>query len=388
MVIIHEYFLPQQGLYLPFFGLPEWGSVLTILRRADGSRCAVGGKSSWTEDEASTGIAASLGDWMSCANADLDADPTAMSKGNNLAKHLRTMGFSLKFDLEYMSTGAHSEDHNGVVCYITVSVYVQWNSNVEVQRLSLPNLNSDVVEHQMYMYGVTPTWGFKGSFRYVSHTPFMAWIVQAAVLFALPATLMRYIVEFAVGQPSAIYRRETCRPFDIYDHLRKTQARMLISHATYHQISREGPLDMERLYSYLEDLYQTQMKAGIVDNEDLDLLWKATLTGFDSDRSGKVSLQEFVAAAALIDDLHIEDIVHFMDKDRKVSFLERFLDSTRHQMKVKGSSIVPMRSVDVEKETAEATGGASSAAGAADSGGGASSAGQEETGESSPRELS
>ena len=27
-------------------------------------------------------------------------------------------------------SGAHSEDHNGVVCYITVSVYVQWNSNV------------------------------------------------------------------------------------------------------------------------------------------------------------------------------------------------------------------------------------------------------------------
>lgn len=46
---------------------------------------------------------------------------------------------------------------------------------------------------------------------------------------------------------------------------------------------------------------------------------------------------------------------------------------------------------DVEKETAEATGGASSAAGAsgaADSGGGASSAEQEETGEISPRELS
>ncbi|CAK9003976.1 unnamed protein product [Durusdinium trenchii] len=52
----------------------------------------------------------------------------------------------------------------------------------------------------------------------------MTWIIQAAVLFALPATVMRYIVEFAIGPPSTIYRRETCRPFDIYDHLRKTQA--------------------------------------------------------------------------------------------------------------------------------------------------------------------
>ena len=27
--------------------------------------------------------------------------------------------------------GAHSEDHEGVVCYVGLSVYVQWNSNVD-----------------------------------------------------------------------------------------------------------------------------------------------------------------------------------------------------------------------------------------------------------------
>ena len=48
---------------------------------------------------------------------------------------------------------------------------------------------------------VTPTWGFKGSFRYVSHTPFMAWIVQAAVLFALPAPWLQdaSIIELPSG---------------------------------------------------------------------------------------------------------------------------------------------------------------------------------------------
>ena len=34
-----------------------------------------------------------------------------------------------------------------------------------------------------------------------------------------------------------------------------------------------------RIWLLRQDLYQTQMKAGIVDNEDLNLLWKATLTG-------------------------------------------------------------------------------------------------------------
>ena len=33
----------------------------------------------------------------------------------------------------------------------------------------------------------------------------------SSVFKRVQATLMRYIVEFAVGQPSAIYRRETCR---------------------------------------------------------------------------------------------------------------------------------------------------------------------------------
>ena len=382
LVIIHEYFLPHAGQYLPFFGLPEWGPVLTILRRPDGSRCEIGGKSSWTEEEAAVGIGASLRDWMRCAAADLDLDPVTMTgrASSNLASHLRTMGFSLQFDLEYMSVGAHSEDHEGVVCYVGLSVYVQWNSNVEVQRLSLPSLNSNVVEHQMYMYGVTPSFSFKGSFRYISHTPIMAWIVQAAVLFALPATIMRYIVEFAIGQPSTIYRRETCRPFDLYEHLRKTQARMLISHAAYKQISQEGPLDMERLYGFLEDLYQKQMKAGAIEADDLNLLWRATLTGFDSDMSGKVSLQEFVAAAELIDDLHIGDIVHFMDKDRKVSFMERFLDSTRHQMKVKNSTIMPITSVVAKDDGPDE--------GPAGEPGREAGPGESDSGEKSPRELS
>jgi len=335
LVIVHEYFLPHAGQYLPFFGLPEWGPVLTILRRPDGSRCEIGGKSSWTEEEAAVGIGASLRDWMRCADADLDLDPVTMTgrASSNLASHLRTMGFSLQFDLEYMSVGAHSEDHEGVVCYVGLSVYVQWNSNV--------------------------------------------------------ATIMRYIVEFAIGQPSTIYRRETCRPFDIYEHLRKTQARMLISHAAYQQISAEGPLDMERLYGYLEDLYQKQMKAGEIEADELDLLWRATLTGFDSDMSGKVSLQEFVAAAALIDDLHIGDIVHFMDKDRKVSFMERFLDSTRHQMRVKNSTIMPIASVEVAKNDAP-DGPAEPAGPGHEAGDAKSDSGEvmkEEKSDKSPREL-
>ena len=36
-------------------------------------------------------------------------------------------------------SGAHSEDHEGVVCYITVSIYVQWNSNVAAWLEKLEN---------------------------------------------------------------------------------------------------------------------------------------------------------------------------------------------------------------------------------------------------------
>ncbi|CAK8998404.1 unnamed protein product [Durusdinium trenchii] len=175
----------------------------------------------------------------------------------------------------------------------------------------------------------------------------MTWIIQAAVLFALPATVMRYIVEFAIGPPSTIYRRETCRPFDIYDHLRKTQARMLISHSCYHSMAKDGPMSMDSLYGYLEELYARQIKAGTVQADELNLLWRATLTGFDADESGKVSLQEFVQAASLIDDLHIEDIVHFVDKDRNIGMVEKLLDSTRHQLLKKKSVIQPMKSVEV-----------------------------------------
>ena len=37
------------------------------------------------------------------------------------------------------------------------------NCPKEVQRLSLPNLNSDVVEHQMYMYGAAGPAPSKGT---------------------------------------------------------------------------------------------------------------------------------------------------------------------------------------------------------------------------------
>lgn len=55
-------------------------------------------------------------------------------------------GYALNFNFNYLSSsdesrkhrasilGAHREDHSGVVCYITVSVHVEWNSNVEPWR--------------------------------------------------------------------------------------------------------------------------------------------------------------------------------------------------------------------------------------------------------------
>ena len=58
---------------------------------------------------------------------------------------------------------------------------------------------------------MTPRFSFDGHFNYMSHSPIMTWLIQAAVLLALPATIMRYVVEFLIGHPSTIYRRETCR---------------------------------------------------------------------------------------------------------------------------------------------------------------------------------
>ena len=243
------------------------------------------------------------------------------------------MGLILDFRLNYLSTGAHRETHDGVVCYITVRAHAAWNSNVEVQKLLLPELSSIMTEHQVYMYGVTPRFTIEGDFRYISHTPIMTWVIATTVLLALPAVLMRYVVEFTLGVPSSIYRRETCRTFDIYDHLRETQARMLSSHAAYSVLSKNATLDKDSLDGYLKALYDLQLRDGTLQQEELDRLWRATMTGFDTDRSGKISLPEFVAAASMMDDLHMEDIVHFLDTDRKLPCLEFLLDSTRHQLR-------------------------------------------------------
>eukprot|EP00913_Durusdinium_trenchii_P001108 g1016.t1 len=92
LVIIHEYAMPQVSLYVPFFGLPDWGSVLTVLLQPDGSRCEVRGKSQFTAEEAASGIGASVRDWMRCAGSDLDQDPMTFARheSSNLAKHLRS----------------------------------------------------------------------------------------------------------------------------------------------------------------------------------------------------------------------------------------------------------------------------------------------------------
>ena len=316
LVFTHNYFVPtlDGSSTLPLFGLPEWGTVQTVLLAVNGSRCEVGGQSSWSAEEAALGIGASLRDWMRCAGVELDTDPlvlTSQTGSPNLARHLRTMGFILDFRLNYLSTGAHREGHNGVVCYITVRGHAAWNSNVEVQKVLLPELSGTIAEHQIYMYGVTPRFTIEGDFRFFSHTPIMTWVISATVLFALPAVLMRYLVEFLLGVPSKIYRRETCRPFDIYEHLRKTQARMLTSHAAYSVLSRDAPLDKHSLDACLKALYDSQMSDGTLNSAEMDQLWRATMTGFDTDASGKISLAEFVSAASMLDDLHMEDAVEF-----------------------------------------------------------------------------
>ncbi|CAJ1392822.1 unnamed protein product [Effrenium voratum] len=341
LVFEHSYFLPRVISDVPFFGLPEWGDTLTIILSPNGTRCEVAGRSTWQEHEAAAGIGAPLRDWLLCAGADLDSDPLSFAPGGQgLAPHFRTMGMQLDFRLSYKSAGAHVEQHHGVVCFITVNVHVAWNSNVEVQRAVTPAVNSSFAERQLYMYGVTPRFSFEGDFRFYSHTPIMTWVVQAAVLFGLPLVIMRYIIEFFIGVPSTIYRRETCRPFDIYDHMRKTQARMLISHAAYNQLTKdESPLDMEKLHDHLKVQYKKEMAEGVLQDHEMDQLWRATVTGFDTDGSGKVSLQEFVKAAALLDDLHMDDITHFLDQDRPVPILERLLDSTRSQLRKKNQHI-------------------------------------------------
>ncbi|CAE7218682.1 HERC1 [Symbiodinium natans] len=345
LVFTHSYFVPtlDGSSTLPLFGLPDWGTVQTILLAVDGSRCEVGGQSSWSEEQAAIGIGAPLRDWMRCAGVDLDTNPLELTSQNgspNLAGHLRTMGFILDFRLNYLSRGAHSEVHQGVVCYVSVKAHAAWNSNVEVQKVMLP-ASSITAEHQVYMYGVTPRFTIEGDFRFFSHTPVMTWVISATVLFGLPALLLRYLVEFLLGVPSQIYRRETCRPFDIYDHLRKTQARMLSSHAAYSVLSSNGSLDKDSLDGYLKVLYDAQIRDGTLQPKEMERLWRATIAGFDIDKSDKISLAEFVAAAAMIDDLHLDDIVHFLDSDRKVPCLERLLDSTRHQLRVKNQQVLP-----------------------------------------------
>eukprot|EP00931_Biecheleriopsis_adriatica_P029406 TRINITY_DN17459_c0_g1_i1.p1 TRINITY_DN17459_c0_g1~~TRINITY_DN17459_c0_g1_i1.p1 ORF type:complete len:235 (+),score=30.79 TRINITY_DN17459_c0_g1_i1:291-995(+) len=186
----------------------------------------------------------------------------------------------------------------------------------------------------MYMYGVTPRFQIEGTFRYPSYANLVSWLVEALVLIVLPAQIVGVVARYLLGVPSNIYQKECVAKLDIARRSRGAQARLLVYDVAFQILSGgKDKMDIAMFRRHLERMYETQLRDGGLDQEEFEYVLQSAFQELDTNDSGLIEQDEFMQAASSLEALQLEDIVHFLDEDRKRSIMEQIFDDTRLELK-------------------------------------------------------
>eukprot|EP00929_Paragymnodinium_shiwhaense_P056856 TRINITY_DN28465_c0_g1_i1.p1 TRINITY_DN28465_c0_g1~~TRINITY_DN28465_c0_g1_i1.p1 ORF type:complete len:677 (+),score=143.86 TRINITY_DN28465_c0_g1_i1:190-2220(+) len=357
------------------------GEILTVIKTPTGEPCEVGGKSRWTYEDSQVGIGGPLKDWVGCAGATLDSNPSVV-EGGPLAgtpQHMRTMGLQLELTMKYINhfteAGIHTakDGHNIVLCEIRPSIRPIWSSRTTVDTIQSPGLRDDegTIERSQYLYGINVITSSSGEFRFFDLAGFVTGIVNTYVILTFPMMVIQFIALYCVGQVSSIYYEAKRTPFSIFDFFHGICARMMVATVGYRGLKGGmwegkatdlGGLELDVMKTALEDSFAKHIHNGTLQDREVRRLCRVMYAGFakfaegetDTAREGtlEVSYDDFLEACLSNEHVDMSKFANFFDEDRKPSFIERLLDDTRDKVKKADRKATRslMRSIEVVRE--------------------------------------
>jgi len=317
----------------------EDDQILSIITDTEGNECKVGGVSRWKQSMVATGVTGPLKDWLACGGMDLDAAEDSLlsfTAGESGTPRNRIAGADLSLTLTYYNPRAegHPGDHDGVVCYIQVAAFPQFNSNTEVSYTTLPDTSDyqeGVVNYRYrYAYGVSVNFKAQGTFMQWDYQLLVTAFVTQIVILSVPATIISFIALYGAGLASKIYSRVANEPLSIVDQFHGFCARLLVSAQGFRSINEGGGKNLNRgkLLERISEAFYKPIQDGTLQAEEVARLADAVHTGLDPLREGGISVYEFIRASSSNEALRMKEIAAYFDDHRSVGCLEKIFGTT------------------------------------------------------------
>jgi hypothetical protein len=294
--------------------------LMTIILKADRSRCSVGGQAVWSADAVARGISGSIKEWLACAGVTLDTDPQSVFASKTMTpKHLRTLGLAMQLVLEY--TNVHSEpNHDGVVCFVTVKVEplsaAAALEHTDIVQLPLPSQNQTAWRTRASR-GVAVSLKASGRYRYFNLSAAPQVLINMLVLFQLPALVLNFIVLRCLGKRSKVYRNARTSRLDPLQQIFSAITRSMVAEAGFRatlggaweggMADLEG-LTQEHLFHHLRHVYRDELKSGAIQEAQLQQVALAAVHRLGTTETGTVSCAQFVRACMASDSVSLQDV--------------------------------------------------------------------------------
>lgn len=312
--------------------------ILTVITKTGdrNTKCLIGGRSSWPQTFAQHSINGPLKDWIACGGQHLDSaaeDSKSGLPGETEAPTARLIGLSLVINLIY--TNDHSEDHEGIVCYVEIAALPVWNSMNTVAYTLLPTATDKTsIYRTRYAFGVSVSVQSSGTFQWFDFSALLLIFSSSVVLLSLPTKIIQFVALSLLGRASKIYSAIAVEEFKLVDRLHGVCARLLGSKASFEALTAaSGRLTLQALENGLCEVLQEGSSAGRLEKKEIQDLSLFIMSQMDPSGNGSISLPEFLHACNSNDDVGLPDLAAFFDKDAKKSLLEGVFSDKRPAIK-------------------------------------------------------
>lgn len=318
----------------------ESGELLTIFQSLGGSRCLVGGRSTWTRTDASNGISATLEELLICAGLSLEMSPDMLAKGAFTYQSgitLRDMGLSLELQFAYSSTGFLSQRPQ--VCHVTVTALPNF-----ISHHSRGTRLDGAMRWTREANGVVLTTVLHSTYQRFHLPTLVNSLVNLFVIMQIPLTIVQLLALYCLGSVSKIYRNARQTNLNIFTQLHSFIAKHLLAVVGFRglvgvwngSVSSMPKLSKEALLDQLEDVFAEECNNDILHCTDIMRMVNVVFQHMDTDGSGEIGFREFVQACNGQESHELATLAHFFRPQKKKN-LGRLFDSTHQKINSDGA---------------------------------------------------
>jgi len=258
------------------------------------------------------------------------------TQGESGTPRPRIAGADLSLTLTYYNKASDGPpgDHDGVMCYITVNAFPQWNSNSAVSYTTLPDTSDyqvgSVNYRYRYAYGVSVSLEARGTFTQLDYQLLVTAFVTQLVIMAVPAQIIAIVALYGAGLASKIYARVANEQLSIAGQFHGFCTRLLNAAQGFHNLKGDGNKVLQRadLETKLLEAFHLSVSKGILDEKEVSKLADAVQGGLDPKKEGGISVHEFIRATQSNEALRMQEISAYFDDNRKVGILETLFGTT------------------------------------------------------------